>query len=787
MKKAILLIIGLSILFVAACTQQVSFTIYFNSNGGSDVNSITTDGKSIIVIPDDPEKEGFVFGGWFWDNNTFNQPFTANSLLNAPISSNMTVFAKWVEDDGSPVGTITVTFNSMGGASVSSQHVASGGKLSIPSTTKEGHTLEGWYISFNNGETLDEKWIFASSTINVSLTLYAKWIINTYTITWKNYDGTVLEVDNEAKWGSSPTYNDSTPIKEEAGQNYYVFVGWHEENQSSTLTEDQLPNISKNTTYYARFNTAYKVSFNTSGGTPVEDIIVESNHSIDTTINTTKQSAVFINWLLDGNDFDISTPITSNITLTAKWYQFLNFILKDDGMYSVEFNYQYNYYLLVEEIKIPSFYNDKPVTEIESYAFINAKVETITIPDSITVIGEQAFIQNEYERSLKNIIVDQNNQFFSDYDGVLYSKNQSVLISYPNNKTNTQFTVPNSVVKIVKSAFDGASYLEYIYFEDNSQLEIIEGRAFSSTTSLVSIIIPNSVLEMGRQSYNSFSGIFSHSSITKIEFEEGITNIDFTLIFSDANNLTEIVIPNSVEYLKPGIFGYAPNLVKVTFSEDNAYFTSHNGNVYSKDMTKFIAYLNGSSATSFEIPNTVETIGSYAFNSSNKLTTIIIPNSVTTLEDYVFSQATFLKTITLPSSIIEVGEVTFSGSYLEEIIVDDSNDMFSSLEGVLYNKEQTILLAYPNYKTDTLFIVPDTVQEIKLIDWNYFIRSFVIPISVTKLERYTFVNLHSSFTIYTNHNQKPNGWLSSWNYNHSVYWSGEWYFNDGGVPLPNEE
>jgi uncharacterized repeat protein (TIGR02543 family) len=92
------LVLGLiSVLLLSACTNSVEFTINFDSNGGSEVSSIKTDGKSSITLPNDPIKDGYTFGGWYWDNNTFNRPFTANSLLEEPISSNMTVYAKWTE------------------------------------------------------------------------------------------------------------------------------------------------------------------------------------------------------------------------------------------------------------------------------------------------------------------------------------------------------------------------------------------------------------------------------------------------------------------------------------------------------------------------------------------------------------------------------------------------------------------------------------------------------------------------------------------------------------------
>ena len=68
------------------------------SNGGSIVESVNYDGSSTITIPNNPTKEGFEFDGWYWDNGTFEIPFTANSL-DTPIEDDLTVYAKWVQQD----------------------------------------------------------------------------------------------------------------------------------------------------------------------------------------------------------------------------------------------------------------------------------------------------------------------------------------------------------------------------------------------------------------------------------------------------------------------------------------------------------------------------------------------------------------------------------------------------------------------------------------------------------------------------------------------------------------
>ena len=86
----------------------------------------------------------------------------------------------------------TVSFNSMGGSEVADVTVKSGNPLPLPNVEREGYSLEGWYTSLDNGLTLDEKWIFIEFGVYEDLTLYAKWTINQYTISFDTAGGTEI-------------------------------------------------------------------------------------------------------------------------------------------------------------------------------------------------------------------------------------------------------------------------------------------------------------------------------------------------------------------------------------------------------------------------------------------------------------------------------------------------------------------------------------------------------------------------------------------------------------------
>ena len=96
-KFIIMLMIFMVVL--SGCVQAVTnITIEFDTNGGNDIDSVVYNGGS-INIPDNPTKEGYIFDGWYWDNETFSNPFTANSIMDQPIEDKLTVYAKWISQD----------------------------------------------------------------------------------------------------------------------------------------------------------------------------------------------------------------------------------------------------------------------------------------------------------------------------------------------------------------------------------------------------------------------------------------------------------------------------------------------------------------------------------------------------------------------------------------------------------------------------------------------------------------------------------------------------------------
>lgn len=145
-------------------TTVKKYTVTFNSNGGSAVNSQTVTEGDKASKPSNPTRSGYTFAGWTLNGSAYD--------FNSVVKSNITLVAKWNENAKAKY---TVTFNSNGGSAVSSQTVTEGNKVSRPSNpTRDGYNFGGWLL---NGSVYD-----FNSSVNGNITLVAKWNQKSYTV-----------------------------------------------------------------------------------------------------------------------------------------------------------------------------------------------------------------------------------------------------------------------------------------------------------------------------------------------------------------------------------------------------------------------------------------------------------------------------------------------------------------------------------------------------------------------------------------------------------------------------
>ena len=140
------------------------------------------------------------------------------------------------------------------------------------------------------------------------------------------------------------------------------------------------------------------------------------------------------------------------------------------------------------------------------------------------------------------------------------------------------------------------------------------------------------------------------------------------------------------------------------------------------------------------IPNSVTAIGDRAFYQCSSLTKITIPDSVTIIGAEAFYRCSSLTNITIPSSVATIGDGAFASCEIKDIIVDEVNVNYLSVNDVLYNKNKTILIQYPTGKADASFVIPDSVTTIG--DYAFegceSLESIAIPESVTTIGENAF-------------------------------------------------
>jgi hypothetical protein len=210
--------------------------------------------------------------------------------------------------------------------------------------------------------------------------------------------------------------------------------------------------------------------------------------------------------------------------------------------------------------------------------------------------------------------------------------------------------------------------------------------------------------------------------------------------FADCTGLTGVTIPRSVLGLARYPFRGCNNLTTIEVDALNSTFGSADGVLFNKNLDRLIKYPEGRSGA-YGIPDIVTSISSFAFADSASLTRAIIPNSVTNIGGAAFAGCTSLTGVMIPDSVTGIGSSVFAGcSNLNTIEVDANNPAYSSLEGALFDKNQTALIRYPEGKGG-IYTVPGGVTSIE----RYAFSGCSILTRVTIPESVSSVNHHAFF------------------------------------------
>jgi len=242
-KTPIFLLLG----FLISCSGDISnqassvsnslitFTVSFDSRGGSAISPLAVLPDSNISPPI-VSKEGHTLEGWYTSLNGGETLEDKWNFFSDRVNFSFTLYANWI------INQYTITFETNGGTSISTQTNNFNANLSIPNPTKVGHNFEGFFTDID----FTQAFIFTTMPAS-NLTLYAKWSINQYTITFETNGGTSVA-------SIIGNYGDSVSTPDDPTREGYTFNGWYANANLTQVTT--VPNTipAQNLTLYAKWN-----------------------------------------------------------------------------------------------------------------------------------------------------------------------------------------------------------------------------------------------------------------------------------------------------------------------------------------------------------------------------------------------------------------------------------------------------------------------------------------------------------------------------------------------------
>ena len=460
--------------------------------------------------------------------------------------------------------------------------------------------------------------------------------------------------------------------------------------------------------------------------------------------------------------------------------------------YNVAYNYNSPWYSDGLKLNINTVNISNGITRIGDCAFDGLGITSITIPDSVTSIGNDAFGDCE---NLTDITIPDSVTSIGDYtfygcksltsitipcsvtsigDYTFYGCKSLTSITIPCSVTSigndafgfcenlTNITIPDSVTSIGDYTFYGCTSLTSITIPDS--VISIGWCAFYDCASLTSITIPNSITSIGLEAFDNTpwydskpDGIVYIGKIlyrykgdmpanTNIVIPDSVASIGYRA-FYDCTNLTSITIPNSVTSIEESAFGWCEGLTSITIPNS----------VTSIEESAF-EWCEG--LTSITIPNSVTSIEESAFQCCKGLTSVTIPDSVKSVGQSAFEYCESLTSITIPNSVISIGWSAFENcTSLTSITIPDSVtniggsafENCTSLENITIPNSVTSIekKAFYGCKSLTSITIPDCVTSIG--NGAFYgcksLTSITIPDSVTSIGEGAFRNCKSLTSI----------------------------------------
>lgn len=757
LSKIIVLCLLLTIIVsAAACTQVVEFKVNFIVDGEI-YKTINTAGEETISLPENPTKNGYIFDGWYWDEDVWSRPFTAESLLTEKLTADMSVYAKWINEDITK-RYYTVTFNSFGGGEVDSTSVLYGKTFAEPTKpTKAGYVLVGWYKEAD----LTTKWNFATDVVTEDITLYAKWVDES--------DATGSDIIAAEGFGIN---GNVLSIKTPNSQEYFALSNAITVSPYATWTvttdiagKEEIPS---GTVALEVGDNTYYINVTSGNGSNKKQYTVNIRrreiYTLTYVFNNCDKNAVmqieedgkpenkqvektgytFVEWKNGEKAWDFENDVISgNTTLEAVW---------SANEYDVTFDSAGGNAIDPVKATYDSAYSWE-APEKTGYTFLGWKAGEVMLTD-------------ENGDSLSVWKITENTEVVAVWEIITYNITYDNLKGADNPNVST-YTVEDEVI-FAAVAQDGYTFIEWQDEDGNAIQGIEKGSTGNRTIKAVWSAIDYNItyhLDGGTNAEENPS-TYNADGLPVVLYDATKPEYKFNGWYTSSDYTTKIEEISVLEYdidLYAKFTQYTEGL-QFSLSDDGAYYI-----------------VSGYEGDSSDI---------YFANTYND-------KPVKAISQMAFVSNSVIKTVSIPDSVTSIGEAAFSGcSSLCEINVSENNVNYKSVDGVLYDKDMTTLIQYTVGMPDTTFEIPDSVKSIEMGAFAFCnslesviigensqlesigiyafvycasLKDITIPESVTSIGIYAFAYC-GALTIYCEASSKPSDWDSEWNMDCIVVW-----------------
>lgn len=279
-----------SIVLYAVFTD-VTYTVTYDTDGGSNVESAVVSFDELITVPTKPVKENYVFLYWSLDGEQFH--FTTF------LTSDIELVAVWKEAEDAVY--YTVSFNSASGSTVPSQQVVDGGLATFEESTRLNYDFVCW--TYNNVE------FDFNTIITGNISLVAKWEIHKFSVTFDSNGGSYVSTQTIDMF-SKASYQTTTRYD-------YLFLYWESNGEEFNFNTQIVEDVELVAVWEKIVR--FEVVFNTDGGSSVDTQSIIKGYTASIPYNPTKENFVFAYWMNNGVQYDFTSQVLENIELEAHW------------------------------------------------------------------------------------------------------------------------------------------------------------------------------------------------------------------------------------------------------------------------------------------------------------------------------------------------------------------------------------------------------------------------------------------------------------------------------------